>query len=135
MAADEKPLSDWEESERVGPYQLHEQVQPSEDKPVALYRAVHESNGASALVLKLTEQDVEGSASPGEWQVLCVSSPSQRYLALEVRHSRWAAGSEELDVEALLCALDDLRAGVERMAHMAHSKRRPRQRKPERKAP
>jgi hypothetical protein len=51
---DEKKKSEesWEEAERLGPYQLHEQVPRSAGNQGELYRATHETSGATALVLK-----------------------------------------------------------------------------------
>ena len=52
MTDDEKNESGWEEAERLGPYQLHEQVPQAEHSRGELYRATHEMSGAEALVLK-----------------------------------------------------------------------------------
>jgi hypothetical protein len=111
---EKKPESSWEEAERVGPYQLHEQLPQDDLDQGELYRATHERSGVTALVLK--PSTVEGEAPLKDWRVRYVSSSSHNYLAVEVEDSRWSTASGRHSVEALMCLLEDMREGVRRMA-------------------
>ena len=115
MEQDKKPESQWEESEQLGPYRLHEQVSNGKDSGGELYRATHETSGAQALVLKPAAGDKD-AAPPGDWEARLTSSSSPGYLALEVPRSRWAVSPDTRSVEVLTCALEDVREGVRRMA-------------------
>ncbi|QRN94509.1 hypothetical protein JRI60_36075 [Archangium violaceum] len=66
---DEKKKAEekWEEAERLGPYQLHEQVPQSAGNQGELYRATHETSGATALVLKPAAE--QGAAPVTDWRV------------------------------------------------------------------
>ena len=119
-----KPESSWEEAERLGPYQLHEQVPQSEHSRGELYRATHETSGATALVLKPAAED--GSGPPTDWRVRCISSSSPSYLAVEVEHSPRSVSPDRHSVEALLCTFEDLRDGVRRMSHVVPTFNEPR---------
>jgi hypothetical protein len=118
-----KPESSWEEAERLGPYQLHEQVPQSEHDRGELYRATHQKSGATALVLKPAE---DGSAPLTDWRVRCISSASPSYLAVEVEHSRWSVAPDKQSVETLVCTFEDMREGVTLMGHAVADEPRPR---------
>jgi hypothetical protein len=118
-----KPESNWKEAERLGPYQLHEQVPQSEHDRGELYRATHEKSGATALVLKPAE---DGSEPLTDWQVRCVSSSSPSYLAVEVEHSSWSVSPDKQSVETLVCTFEDVHEGVKLMADAVADEPRPR---------
>jgi hypothetical protein len=50
--AEEKSEASWGEPEQVGPYCVEEQVPQDTHSQGELYRAIHETSGAMALVLK-----------------------------------------------------------------------------------
>jgi hypothetical protein len=101
------------EVEQVGPYLLHEQVIQDEHSRGELYRATHETSGATALVLKPSAED--GAAPLPDWQVRCISSGSPGYFALEVEQSNWAVAPDKYSAEALMCLFEEVRDGVKRM--------------------
>ena len=106
----------WGEVEQVGPYQLQEQVPQSEYSHGELYRATHETSGATALVLKPTGNK-DGAAPLRDWQVRFISSDSPSYVALEVEHSPKSVDPDKHSVEALMVMFGDVREGTKRMAH------------------
>lgn len=116
MKDEKESGSSWEESERLGPYQLHEQVQQAARERGELYRATHETTGATALVLKPTNSDEDGEARQKDWQVRCVSSSSPNYLALEVERTPWSVSPDRHSAEALVFTFENLREAVRRMA-------------------
>jgi hypothetical protein len=109
--------------EQVGPYQLHEQMPQDEHSRGELYRATHETSGASALVLRLVEN---GSAPLTDWQVRCVSSASPSYLALEVEPAPGSVAPDMHSVEELMCRFEEVHEGMNRMAHAFPSYDEPR---------
>ncbi len=115
MHKGKKSEASWEEREQLGPYQLQEQVPQDEHRHGELYRALHETSGATALVLKPTPENEARSGSLTDWQVRCVSSASPSYLALEVEHSAWSVAPDRHSVEALMCLFEEVREGVKRM--------------------
>jgi hypothetical protein len=112
------------EVEQVGPYQLHEQVVQDEHSRGELYRASHETSGATALVLKPSAED--GAAPLPDWQVRCISSGSPGYFALEVEQSNWAVAPDKYSAEALMCLFEEVRDGVNRMAQAFPESHEPR---------
>ncbi|QRK12090.1 hypothetical protein JQX13_19805 [Archangium violaceum] len=116
MKDEKESGSSWEESERLGPYQLHEQMQQAARERGELYRATNETSGATALVLKPTAEDEDGETRRKDWQVRCVSSSSPDYLALEVERTPWSVSPDRHSAEALVFTFEDLREGVRRMA-------------------
>ncbi|MCY1083365.1 hypothetical protein [Archangium lansingense] len=108
-----KSESGWEESEQLGPYQLHEQVPQDELRRGELFRATHETSGATALVFKPAAED--GAVPLTDWRVRCISSKSPGYVALEVEHSPWSVAPDRHSVETLMCMFEDVRDGVKRM--------------------
>lgn len=129
MTDDTQSESRWEESEQLGPYQLHEQVPQFVRGGGALYRATHETTGAAALVLKPSEG--EAHAAPlTDWRVHCISSASPSYVALEVERSPWTFAPDKHSVEELLCVYEDVQDGVRRMGRLvpgaSEVRRRPR---------
>jgi hypothetical protein len=115
MDEEKQSESSGEEVEQVGPYQLQEQVPQDEQSHGELYRATHETSGATALVLKPTPEDEARSGPLTDWQVRCVSSDSPSYLALEVEHSAWSVAPDRHSVETLMCLFEEVRDGVKRM--------------------
>lgn len=129
MTDDTQSESRWEESEQLGPYQLHEQVPQFVRGGGALYRATHETSGAAALVLKPSE----GAAREvplTDWRVHFISSASPSYIALEVERSPWTFAPDKHSVEELLCVFEDVRDSVRRMGRLvpgaSESRSRPR---------
>jgi len=115
---DTKDESGWEESERLGPYELHEQVTQSARGRGGLYRATHERSGAEALVLKPTGEEEAGLGPRGDWQVRCISSASPSYFAVEVESSPWTVARDKRSVEELLWVFEALHESVRRMARL-----------------
>jgi hypothetical protein len=115
MDTEEKSEASWEELEQLGPYQLREQVPQDEHSHGELYRALHETSGATALVLKPTPESEARSVPLTDWQVRCVSSASPSYLALEVEHSAWSVAPDRHSMEALMCLFEEVRDAVKRM--------------------
>lgn len=113
---EKKPESSWGDVEQVGPYQLQEQVPQSEYSGGELYRATHETSGATALVLK-PSGDKDGAVPLSDWRVRFVSSDSPSYVALEVEHSPESVDPDKHSVEALMVMFGDVREGMRRMAH------------------
>ncbi|REG31760.1 hypothetical protein ATI61_10584 [Archangium gephyra] len=114
MDEEKKSEASSEDVERVGPYKLHEQVPQDEHSRGELYRATHETSGASSLVLRPTE---DGSAPLTDWRVRCISSSSPSYLALEVEPAPGSTASDGHSVEELMCMFEDVHEGVKHMAH------------------
>ncbi|WNG34051.1 hypothetical protein F0U61_10695 [Archangium violaceum] len=117
------------ESQKLGPYQLHEQVPQDELDHGTLYRATNETSGATALVLELPTGDEECAVPVRDWRVRCMSSASRSYLALEVEHSPWSVAPDKHSVEALVFLFEELREGVRRMAHAFSDSDEPRPRR------
>jgi hypothetical protein len=101
------------DEEQLGPYQLHEQVVQDELSHGELFRATHETSGATALVFKPAEDD---AVPLTDWRVRCISSGSPGYMAMEVEQSAWAVAPDKYSAEALMCLFEDVRDGVSRMA-------------------
>jgi hypothetical protein len=116
--------SDVDDVEQVGPYLLHEQVIQDEHSQGELYRATHETSGATALVLKPSAED--GAAPLPDWEVRCISSGSPGYFALEVEQSHWAVAPDKYSAEALMCLFEEVREGVTRMAQAFPDSHEPR---------
>ncbi|QRK04845.1 hypothetical protein JQX13_32095 [Archangium violaceum] len=116
MEEEKKSEPGWEDSKKLGPYQLHEQVPQDEFDHGTLYRATNETSGATALVLELPTGDEEDAVPVRDWRVRCMSSASPSYLALEVEHSPWSVAPDKHSVEALVFLFEELREGVRRMA-------------------
>ncbi|WNG43613.1 hypothetical protein F0U60_05525 [Archangium minus] len=121
---DENDESNWEEVERLGSYQLREQVPLDKHSQGELYRAKNETSGATALVFKPAEKD--GAVPRTDWQVRCVSSASPGYLALEVEQTPWSVAPDKQSTETLVCTLEDVLAGVRRMAQAVSASNEPR---------
>jgi hypothetical protein len=112
-----KSGSSGEESARVGPYQLEEQVPQDEDSQGSLYRARHETSGAPALVLeRTTRNEHEEEAEPRtDVRVHLISSASRGYDAMEVEQTPRSVAPERQSVESLVSTLEDVHAAVGRM--------------------
>jgi hypothetical protein len=116
-----KSESSWGEVEQVGPYQLQEQVPQDEYSRGELYRAMHETSGAAALVLKPTAEDKKGSEQLTDWRVRFRSSSSPSYVALEVEHTPRSVAPDRQSVESLVCTFEDVRKAVVRMDQALHA--------------
>lgn len=114
MDEKKKPEERWEEAERLGPYQLHEQLPQDAHHQGELYRATHEKTGATALVLKPAAE--EGEVPLKDWWVQLISSASHGYIALEVVHSPWSVAPDKHSVDALVFLFEGVRKGVRRMS-------------------
>lgn len=119
-----EPEGNREEWDKLGPYQLREQVPQDDLRQGELYRATHETSGTTALVFKPPEGD--GEPPPRDWRVRCVSSASPGYVALEAEDSRWAVAPDKHSVEALMCLFEQVREQVGRMAAAFPSYEEPR---------
>jgi hypothetical protein len=113
---DEKKKTEesWEEAERLGPYLLHEQLPQDARDQGELYRATHETSGATALVLKPAAK--EGAVPLKDWRVQLICSASSGYFALEVVHSPWSVAPDKHSVDALVFLFEGVREGVRRMS-------------------
>ncbi|HZH14885.1 MAG TPA: hypothetical protein VE057_11075 [Archangium sp.] len=118
MGEDKKSESSWGDVEQVGPYQLQEQVAQEEYSRGELYRATHETSGATVLVLKPAAGEEKG---PGDWRVRVTSSAAPGYLALEVEQPPRAIAPDTRSVESLVYTLEEVRAGVGRMDKALHA--------------
>ena len=104
-----------EKPEQLGPYQLREQVQQSTRGQGELYRATHETSGATALVLKLPAE--QGQAPLKELRVsLISSSASSGYIAMQVEQTPWSRAPDRQSVESLVFTFEGVREAVRRMA-------------------
>ena len=104
-----------EKPEQLGPYQLREQVQQSARGQGELYRATHETSGATALVLKLPAE--QGQAPLKELRVsLISSSASSGYIAMQVEQTPWSRAPDRQSVESLVFTFEGVREAVRRMA-------------------
>jgi hypothetical protein len=112
---EEKKSGSSEEMEQVGPYQLQEQVPQEEYSRGELYRATHETSGATALVLKPTVKDELGAVGLTDWRVHIISSASPDYVAMQVETPPRSVAPDSYSVEALVCTFEDVRQGVQRM--------------------
>jgi hypothetical protein len=126
MDEEKKSEASGEESERVGPYLIQEQVEQSHDSQVELYLATHETSGATALVRKHAAE--EGKAPPKDWRVRLGSWASRGYSALEVEHTDWARAQDRQSAESLLLTLESVLEEVRRMAHVIAAPHEPRRR-------
>ncbi|HEX8435711.1 MAG TPA: hypothetical protein VF697_11465, partial [Archangium sp.] len=127
MDEQKKSESSREEAERLGPYQIHEQVPQSTYNQGELYRARHEKSGAAALVLKPADEDGAGQLS--DWRVRITSSASPGYVAMEVENSPNFVAPDKHSVEALVVTLEDVREGVRHMDHALSAAPEPRSRR------
>jgi hypothetical protein len=126
MDEEKKSEASGEESERLGPYLIQEQVQQSHDSPVELYLATHETSGATALVRKHAPE--EGKARRKDWKVRLGSWASRGYSALEVEHTDWARAQDRQSAESLLLTLESVLKEVQRMALVVADPNEPRRR-------
>ncbi len=126
MDEEKKSEESCEESERVGPYLIEEQVQQSHDSQVELYLATHETSGATALVRKHAAE--EGKAARKDWRVRLGSWGSRGYSALEVEHTDWARAQDRQSAESLLLTLESVLKEVQRMARVVADPHEPRRR-------
>jgi hypothetical protein len=124
MDEEKKSEASGEESERLGPYLIQEQVQQSHDSQVELYLATHETSGATALVRKHAPE--EGKAPRKDWRVLLGSWASRGYSALEVEHTDWARAQDRQSAESLLFTLESVLNEVQRMARAVADTHEPR---------
>ncbi|MCY1078145.1 hypothetical protein [Archangium lansingense] len=104
-----------ENPEQLGPYQLQEQMPQTTHSQDELYRAMHETSGATALVLKLNaEQD---ASAMKDWRVsLISSSASPGYVAMQVEQTPWSRAPDRQSVESLVFTFEGVREAVQRMA-------------------
>jgi len=113
---EEKKAEELEEKpEQLGPYQLLEQMPQSARSEGVLYRATHETSGATALVLKLPA--AQGEAPLKEWRVsLVCSSASSGYVAMQVEQTPWSRAPDRQSMESLVFTFEGVREAVRRMA-------------------
>ncbi|WNG15884.1 hypothetical protein [Cystobacter fuscus] len=102
-----------EELEQLGPYQLEEQMHQSAASRGALYRATHETSGATALVLKPAEDD---KVPLKDLRVIFSSSASGRYIAMQVEQTPWSVSPERQPAESLVFTFEGVLEGIHRMA-------------------
>jgi hypothetical protein len=118
MDEEKKSESSREEVEQVGPYQLQEQVPQDDYSRGELYRATHETSGATALVFKLAAE--EGAAPLKDLRVLLSASGAPAYVAMQVEHTPWAVAPDKQSVESLVFTVEGVHEAVGRMAHALH---------------
>jgi hypothetical protein len=128
VGTEKKVESSREDVEQLGPYQLQEQVPQDEHSRGELYRATHETSGATALVLKPSAGDEAHPEPLTDWRVRYISSASPNYVAMEVEHSPWSVAQDKHSVEALVCTFEDMHEGVRRMTHAFPATKEPRPR-------
>jgi hypothetical protein len=101
--------------EQLGPYQLQEQVPQAARGQEELYRATHETSGATALVLKLDAG--QGAAELKDWRVSLISSSAPPgYVAMQVEQTPWSRAPDRQSVESLVFTFESVREAVRRMA-------------------
>ncbi len=104
-----------ENPDQLGPYQLQEQVPQAIRGQEELYRATHETSGATALVLKLNTE--QGGAAPKDWRVSLISSSAPPgYVAMQVEQTPWSRAPDRQSVESLVFTFESVREAVRRMA-------------------
>ncbi|MCY1080888.1 hypothetical protein [Archangium lansingense] len=104
-----------ENPEQLGPYQLQEQVPQAARGQEELYRATHETSGATALVLKLNAD--QGAVALKDWRVsLISSSASTGYVAMQVEQTPWSRAPDRQSVESLVFTFESVSEAVRRMA-------------------
>ncbi|HEX5752232.1 MAG TPA: hypothetical protein VFZ09_38825 [Archangium sp.] len=114
MDEENKSETSGAEVDQVGPYQLHEQMAQDEHSRGELYRAMHETSGATALVLRSSPE--EGAEPLPDWRGRCISSGSPGYVALEVEDFALAVAPDKYSAEALVCLFEEVRDTMKRMA-------------------
>jgi hypothetical protein len=124
---EKKSESSWEEAERLGPYQLHEQVPQDDHSHGEFYRATHVTTGAPALVRKPAAKEEEG-AVPLDLRVRIISSASPAYDAMEVEQTSRSVAPDRQSVESMVSTLEDVHKAVGRMAHASSASEEPRPR-------
>jgi len=110
-----KPESNGEEAAQVGPYQLEEQVAQDDESQGTLYRARHETSGATTLVRESAAEEEKSEEPPSNLSVRITSSVSSGYDAMEVEQTPRAVAPDRQSVESLLVTLEDVHKVVERM--------------------
>ena len=125
MDEEKKAELDWEEAERVGPYQLHEPVPRARHGQGEVYRATHTTSGATALVYKPAAEEVD-AVPLKDWRVRLISSAAHGYIALEVRHSPWGVAPNKHSMEALVFLFEGVRETVRRMSRALPASYEPR---------
>ncbi|HEX5748806.1 MAG TPA: hypothetical protein VFZ09_21370 [Archangium sp.] len=124
MDEKKKPEANGEETERLGPYVLQEQVPQSDESQGELYLARNETSGAAALVLKHAPE--EGGAPWKDWRVRLISWGSLGYCAMEVEHTPWSRAQDRQSVESLVHTLEGVLEGVRRMTRAWSGPQEPR---------
>ena len=115
-----KSESSWDDVEQVGPYQLQEQVPQEEYSRGELYRATHETSGATALVFKPAAEDEKSLVRLTDWRVRFISSASPGYVAMQVEEPPRSVAPDSHSVESLVCTFENVREAVGRMDHALH---------------
>jgi hypothetical protein len=112
--------------EQWGPYQLQEQVSQSECGQEELYLAVHETSGATALVLKVATK--MGATLLKNWRVILSASDSPGYVAMQVEQTPWARALNKQSMESLVFTFEEVHEGVLCMARAVLGTHEPRPR-------
>ena len=115
MDTPEKPESSWEDAERLGPYELREQMPRAGYLRGTIYRAIHVIIGATALVYKPAAGDEAGLKSLPEWWARYICSSAPAYIAVELERSPESVAPDNRSAEALEIMLEDMQAGLRRM--------------------
>jgi len=122
----EKPESSWEDAERLGPYELREQMPQAGYLRGTIYRAIHVITGATALVYKPAAGDETGLKSPPEWWARYICSSAPAYIAVEVERSPESVAPDNRSAEALEIMLEDMQEGLRRMERALSAAPKPR---------
>jgi hypothetical protein len=126
MDEEKKPEASGEETKRLGPYLLQEEVRWSAPGQAAIYSATHETSGATTLLLKLTAE--QAAALGKSWQVFLDYCASGGFFAMRVVQTPWSRAPDRQSVESLLFTFEAVLDGMRRMARVVPDIREPRPR-------
>ncbi|WP_309889880.1 hypothetical protein [Archangium sp.] len=126
MDESKKPESSWEDAERLGPYELREQLPQAGYLRGTIYRAIHVITGATALVYKPAAGDEAGLKSLPEWWARYICSSAPAYIAVELERSPESVAPDNRSAEALEIMLEDIQEGLRRMERVLSAAPKPR---------
>ncbi len=126
MDEPKKPESSWEDAERLGPYELREQMPQAGYLRGTIYRAIHVITGATALVYKPAAGDEAGSKPLRGWRTRYVSSSAPEYIAVEMERAPQSLAPDIHSAETLEIMLEDMQEGLRRMEQALSAAPKPR---------
>jgi hypothetical protein len=125
MDEEKKAESSGDELERVGPYQLQEQVPQDDYSRGALYRATHETSGATVMLYKPAAKDPMSPGPLPDFRAHITSSAVDGYLAMAAEDSPRYQANDKQSVESLVCTFEDVREALGRMGDALHASTKP----------